>query len=102
MACSLARLPLTNLAPLSHSGRFCAILRRMDEERHAPLYWEASYEIVLALRERYPAQDLHELGLAELREMIIALPDFADEPALANEGLLSAILAEWYEESNGA
>jgi FeS assembly protein IscX len=72
----------------------------MHEELSAPLYWEASYEIVLALRERYPQRALEELGLAELREMIVALPHFADEPALGNEALLRGILREWYEETD--
>jgi FeS assembly protein IscX len=29
---------------------------------------------------------------------VVALPDFADDPALANDELLEAILQEWYEE----
>ncbi len=68
------------------------------EEEALWLYWEASYEIVLALRERYPHCVLEDLGLVELQEMIITLPFFADDPALSNEELLRAILREWYEE----
>ncbi len=30
----------------------------------------------------------------------VALPEFADDPALANEELLSAIYQEWFEEVN--
>ena len=63
-----------------------------------PLYWEASYEIVLCLMERHPDADLDTLGLGQLFEWIIALPGFADDPALAHDGLLSGILGEWYEE----
>jgi len=67
-----------------------------------PLYWEASYEIVLALMEQHPDADLDALGLAELFEWIVNLPGFADDPALAHDGLLTEILREWYEESSEA
>ena len=65
-----------------------------------PLYWEASYEIVLCLMERHPDADLDALGLGQLLEWIIALPGFADDPALAHDDLLSGILREWYEEKS--
>ncbi len=69
-----------------------------DDDWPKPLYWEASYEIVLALLERHPDADLDSVGLQQLFEWIIALPGWADDPALANDGLLTAILREWYEE----
>lgn len=65
-----------------------------------PLYWEASYEIVLGLLEHHPDADLDRLGLGQLFEWIIALPGFADDPALAHDSLLSGILREWYEEKS--
>ncbi|MFQ3534668.1 MAG: Fe-S cluster assembly protein IscX [Aggregatilineales bacterium] len=64
------------------------------------LYWEASYEIVLALMAAHPYIDVDSLGLAELERLIVALPNFADDPALANDDLLSQILREWWEEVN--
>lgn len=64
------------------------------------LYWESTYEIVLALMEQYPDLDMDAVGLNELNEYIVALPNFADDPRLANEGILSEILREWYEEVN--
>ena len=63
-----------------------------------PLYWEASYEIVLCLMEQHPDADLDSLGLQQLFEWIINLPGFADEPILAHDELLTEILREWYEE----
>ncbi len=66
----------------------------------SPLYWEATYEIVLALMEHHPEADLDALGLHQLFEWIIALPGFEDEPILANDALLTDILREWYEEKN--
>jgi FeS assembly protein IscX len=67
-----------------------------------PLYWEASYEIVLGLMERHPDADLDGLGLQQLFEWIIALPGFADDPLLANDDLLTEIFREWYEEMSEA
>ncbi len=66
-----------------------------------PLYWDTPYEIVLALCAAHGGADLDALGLAELWEWVIALPNFADDPALANDDMLNDILREWYEEVNG-
>ena len=63
------------------------------------LYWDASYEIVLALMQAYPQADLDQLGLNELNQRIIALPGFADDPALVNDAILMEILRDWVEES---
>lgn len=68
--------------------------------RSGKLYWEASYEIVLSLIERYPDTDLDSIGLEQLYQYIVNLPDFADDPGLANDGILNEILREWYEEVN--
>ena len=65
------------------------------------LHWDASYEIVLALMETYPDADLDQLGLNELNERILQLPDFDDDPALVNDAILRQILRDWYEESGG-
>jgi FeS assembly protein IscX len=64
-----------------------------------PLYWDASYEIVLSLMEAYPEIDLDSVGLEQLNQMILELPNFIDDPALVNDGILNDILREWYEES---
>jgi FeS assembly protein IscX len=73
-----------------------------DTGRPEPLYWEASYEIVLSLMEHHPDADLEALGLRQLFEWIIALPGFADDPLLANDDLLTEIFREWYEEMSEA
>ncbi len=64
-----------------------------------PLYWDASYEIVLALSDAHHEIDIEEVGTQQLYQMIIDLPNFADDPTLANDDLLNDILREWYEES---
>jgi FeS assembly protein IscX len=64
------------------------------------LHWDATYEIVLSLLDSHPNADLDVMGLQELYQLIITLPNFEDDPALANEGILTEILREWYEEIN--
>jgi FeS assembly protein IscX len=64
------------------------------------LYWDGSYEIALHLMAAHPNIDLNEVTLEQLKAWTLALPDFADDPALANEELLTAIYQEWFEEAN--
>ncbi len=72
----------------------------MDEQPYTtPLYWETSFEIVLALRETYPDIDVESVGLQQLKHWIVSLPNFADDPTLGHDGILSDILREWYEEA---
>lgn len=65
-----------------------------------PLYWEASYEIVLALMEAYPDINIETVGMEQLKTMVIDLPNFADDPDIVNDGILKDILREWYEETS--
>lgn len=62
------------------------------------LYWDASLEIIFALQEAHPDVDVDSVGIEELYCWIIELPNFADDPELANDGILMDILREWYEE----
>ena len=62
------------------------------------LYWDATYEIVLSLMEAYPDVIVEDVGLEQLYQYITTLPNFADDPRLAPEGILNEILREWYEE----
>ncbi|MDQ7024519.1 MAG: Fe-S cluster assembly protein IscX [Anaerolineae bacterium] len=62
------------------------------------LYWDASYEIVMVLIETYPKIEIEDVGTQQLYQMIIELPNFADDPAVVNDGILNDILREWYEE----
>lgn len=64
------------------------------------LEWDASYAIVLELMARYPEADIESIGTQQLHQMIITLPNFDDDPAMANEAILQSILGEWYEEVN--
>ena len=69
------------------------------EDNHSqPIYWDDSYEIVLALIETYPHISVHDVGMNQLKELIVSLPNFGDDPALVNDELIAIIFREWYEE----
>lgn len=61
------------------------------------LNWEATYEIALHLRARHPDADLGEVTLGDIREWVLALPDFSDDPRLCNDEILESICREWFE-----
>ena len=62
------------------------------------LYWDATYEIVLSLTTTYPDVEIDTIGLNQLFQYVTTLPNFVDDPRLANEEILNEILREWYEE----
>lgn len=64
------------------------------------LYWDAVYEIALALKNQYPQEDLSEVSLNDIFTWTIGLPNFQDDPELANDDILLAIYQEWFEEIN--
>jgi FeS assembly protein IscX len=66
------------------------------------LRWNDPEDIAIELVERFPDKDPLSLRFTDLREMVVSLPDFADEPAASSEGLLEAIQMAWYEEWGGA
>src|SRR5436190_1707311 len=42
----------------------------MDDTRPQPLYWEPTYEIVLALNDAYPNFNIEDIGMKQLKDMI--------------------------------
>lgn len=62
------------------------------------LTWEDSYAIARALAQAYPEVDLEQVSLLAIYHWTMALPDFDDEPELANDAILTAIFQEWFEE----
>ncbi|UCH59880.1 MAG: Fe-S cluster assembly protein IscX [Anaerolineales bacterium] len=65
-----------------------------------PLTWEDSYAIALRLKQQYPQANLEEISLGMIHRWTVSLPDFFDDPQLANEAILMAIYQEWFEEAN--
>ena len=63
------------------------------------LYWDTTYAIAMALMAEHPELDPQEVGLERLCQLVLSLPNFMDDPALANERILMDIQITWYEES---
>ena len=65
----------------------------MDEE----LYWDGSYAIARRLMREHPDVDWASVTLSMIYNWVVALPEFKDDPQLANDELLTAIYQDWYE-----
>ena len=64
------------------------------------LSWESSYEIALALMQKYPQGNLEDVSLGDIFNWTIALDNFNDEAELANDSILASIYQDWFEELN--
>jgi FeS assembly protein IscX len=62
------------------------------------LNWEATYAIALALKAAHPQVDLENVSLRMIFHWTLALSNFEDDPALANDDILLAIYQDWFEE----
>lgn len=66
------------------------------------LSWKDSEDIAIELIERFPDRDPLSMRFTDLRELVMSLPDFADDPKHSSEGVLEAIQMAWYDEWEGA
>jgi FeS assembly protein IscX len=64
------------------------------------LYWDGTYAIARRLKAAWPEVDLSQVTLNMIYNWVVALPEFKDDPLLANDDLLAAIYQEWYEETH--
>ena len=64
--------------------------------------WADSEEIGIRLQEKYPDLDPLTIRFTVLREYVIGLEGFTDDPAKSNESKLEAIQMAWHEEHNEA
>ncbi len=62
------------------------------------LKWLDSLELALALMDKYPEQDPTKIRFTDLREWILALEDFDDDPKHCSERILEAVQQCWIEE----
>lgn len=62
--------------------------------------WTDSREIAFALLEKYPDQDPKALNFVDLRNWVLALPRFSDDPKHSGEKILEAIQIAWIEEAD--
>jgi FeS assembly protein IscX len=60
--------------------------------------WTDSEEIGIVLAETFPDVDPLTVRFTDLRERVLALEDFDDDPKTSSEPKLEAIQMAWYEE----
>ncbi|AEE67127.1 FeS assembly protein IscX [Bordetella pertussis] len=60
--------------------------------------WTDIYEIAAALADTHPDADPQTVRFTQLREWVLGLPGFADDPAHCGEKILEAIQMAWIEE----
>jgi FeS assembly protein IscX len=62
------------------------------------LNWTDSLDIAIALDEAHPDVDPRYVNFVDLRDWVLALPEFEDEPGRSGEKILEAIQMAWMEE----
>lgn len=62
------------------------------------LKWTDSLEIAIQLDEEYPDADPQYVNFVDLRNWVMALDGFDDDPAHCGERILEAIQMAWIEE----
>jgi FeS assembly protein IscX len=62
--------------------------------------WTDSEDLAIALFEKFPEIDPLTVRFTDLREKVLALEGFTDDPHTSNEPKLEAIQMAWYEEWN--
>ncbi|MBO1111612.1 Fe-S cluster assembly protein IscX [Bordetella petrii] len=61
--------------------------------------WVDTYDIAAALVDAHPDVDPNTVRFMQLREWVIALPGFDDDPARSGEKILEAIQMAWIDEA---
>lgn len=60
--------------------------------------WTDAEDIGIALAEKFPDVDPLTIRFTDLRERVLALDGFSDDPKASNEPKLEAIQMAWHEE----
>jgi FeS assembly protein IscX len=60
--------------------------------------WTDAEDIGIALTEKFPDIDPLTVRFTDLRDKVLALDGFTDDPKTSNEPKLEAIQMAWYEE----
>ena len=62
------------------------------------LKWTDTLELAIALDDNYPDTDPQHVNFVDLRDWIMALDDFDDDPERCGERILEAVQMAWIEE----
>ncbi len=61
------------------------------------LKWDQAEELAAVLAENHPGLNPLEVRFVDLRQWVIDLDEFEDEPEASNESVLEAIQMAWHE-----
>ena len=64
------------------------------------LKWTDSLDIAIELDEQFPDVDPAHVNFVDLREWVLGLEDFDDDPARCGEKILEAIQMAWIDEAS--
>jgi FeS assembly protein IscX len=64
--------------------------------------WTDSEDIGIALADKFPGLDPLTIRFTDLRDRVMQLAGFDDDPKTSNESKLEAIQMAWYEELKDA
>jgi FeS assembly protein IscX len=64
------------------------------------LKWTDSLDLAIALDEAHPEVDPNHLNFVDLRNMILALDEFDDDPGRCGERVLEAVTLAWIDEKD--
>lgn len=60
--------------------------------------WLDIQQIAMRLEDLYPDRDNVNIRFTDLRQWVVSLPEFSDDPNGCNEKILEAIQMAWLEE----
>ena len=61
--------------------------------------WVDTRDIAIALADKHPDVDPERVNFVDLRDMVLALDGFDDDPKRSGEKILEAIQGAWIEEA---
>ena len=62
--------------------------------------WTDTRDIAIALADAHPEADARRVNFVDLRDWVLALDGFDDDPKRCGEKILEAIQAAWIEEAD--
>lgn len=62
--------------------------------------WTDIHDIAIELAESYPAQNPMQVNFVDLRNWVLSLPGFDDDPQRCGEKILEAIQQAWIDEAS--
>ena len=75
-------------------------MHREQEVVSMSLKWTDSLDVAIELDEKFPDIDPMHVNFVDLRQWVLELDDFDDEPDHSGERILEAIQMAWIEEKS--